>query len=310
MYARKKREKGMIMNQKFIREDVDFYSNATRCSAWLYLPKEEKDRKCPVIVMAHGLGGVREMRLNTYAECFSAAGYACLLFDYRNYGASDGDKRQRINVKEQLADWDCAINFIKKSDKVDGSKVLLFGSSFSGGHVITLSAKRKDILAAIAQCPYTNTQATLGTLSPLTALKTIPLVIADLLSCLTGYHPVMMKLCDAPGKTAMMAVPDYKEFFEQISANSSFVNKAPARTLLEFLKYSPGRYTKDIEKPIYYAVCKKDTLAPANATIKCAKQSPKAAIKEYNCGHFGIYLGDVFEQAVKDYIVFFNKHSI
>ena len=297
------------MNQKFIREDVDFYSNATRCGAWLYLPKEEGNRKCPVIVMAHGLGGVREMRLNTYAERFSTAGYACFLFDYRNYGASDGNKRQRINVEEQLVDWDCAINFIKKSDKVDGSKVLLFGSSFSGGHVITLSAKRKDILAAIAQCPYTNTQATLGTLSPLTALKTIPLVIADLLSCLTGYHPVMLKLGDAPGKAAMMAVPDYKEFFEQIPANSSFVNKAPARTLLEFLKYSPSRYTKDIEKPIYYAVCKKDTLAPADATIKCAKLSPKAVIKEYECGHFGIYLGDFFEQAIKDYINFFDQYS-
>lgn len=119
----------------------------------------------------------------------------------------------------------------------------------------------------------------------------------------------MLKLGDAPGKAAMMAVPDYKEFFEQIPANSSFVNKAPARTLLEFLKYSPSRYTKDIEKPIYYAVCKKDTLAPADATIKCAKLSPKAVIKEYECGHFGIYLGDFFEQAIKDYINFFDQYS-
>ena len=70
------------------------------------------------------------MRLNTYAERFSTAGYACFLFDYRNYGASDGNKRQRIHVKEQLVDWDCAINFIKKSDKVDGSKVLLFANLF------------------------------------------------------------------------------------------------------------------------------------------------------------------------------------
>ena len=230
------------MKEKFIREDVDFYSSGTRCSAWLYLPTG--DRKCSVIVMAHGLGGVREMRLNTYAERFSAAGYACFLFDYRYYGASDGQKRQRINVKEQLADWAGAISFVKKCDKVDGSKVLLFGSSFSGGHVITLSSKRKDILAAVAQCPYTNTLATLGTLSPLSAVKTIPLVIADLLSCLTGYHPVMLKLIAAPGKAAIMAVADYQEFFEQIPANSNFVNKAPARTLLEFIKYSPSRYTQ------------------------------------------------------------------
>ena len=294
------------MNYEFIREDVDFYSNGTRCSAWLYLPEEP--RKCPVIIMAHGLGGVREMRLNTYAERFSAAGYACFLFDYRNYGASDGEKRQRINVKEQLDDWNCAIKFVKKNHKIDNSKILLFGSSFSGGHVITLSARRKDILAAVAQCPYTNTFATMGTLSLLSALKTFPLVIADILSCLTGYHPVMLKLGGAPGKAAMMAVPDYKEFFELVPANSNFVNKAPARTLLEFLKYSPCRYTKDIRIPIYYAVCAKDTLAPADATLRCAKQSINATTKEYDCGHFGIYLGDYFENAITDYINFFNSN--
>lgn len=293
------------MNNQFKREDVHFYSSGTRCSAWLYLP--DGGKKCPVIVMAHGLGGVREMRLDAYAERFAAAGYACFLFDYRNFGASDGNKRQWINVKQQLADWNSAIDFIKKDDRVDGSKILLFGSSFSGGHVITLSSKRKDILATISQCPYTNNLASMRTLSPVSFLKAFPFVIADLLSCLTGYHPVMLKLVAERGKAAIMAVPDYKEHFGLIPENSNFVNKAPARTLLEFVKYSPGRYTKDIESPIYYAVCLKDTLVPAEATIKCAKRSKKATIKEYNCGHFDIYLGDYFEKAIADYIDFFDK---
>ncbi|AVD55342.1 MULTISPECIES: alpha/beta hydrolase [Heyndrickxia] len=293
------------MNNQFRREDIDFYSNGTRCSAWLYLPNV--DKRCPVIVMAHGLGGVREMRLDAYAERFAAAGYACFLFDYRNHGASDGNKRQRINVKEQLADWNSAIDFIKKNDRIDDSKILLFGSSFSGGHVITLSAHRIDILATVAQCPYTNNLATMKTVSPLSALKIFPFVIADVLSSITGYHPVMIKLVDAHGKVAMMAVPDYKEVFKLMPENLKFVNKAPARTVLEFFKCSPSRYTKNIEIPIFYAVCRKDTLAPAWATIKCAKRSKKATIKAYDCGHFNIYLGDYFENAIVDYIDFFDK---
>jgi len=296
---------GRKMNNQFRREDIDFYSNGTRCSAWLYLPNV--DKRCPVIVMAHGLGGVREMRLDAYAERFAAAGYACFLFDYRNHGASDGNKRQRINVKEQLADWNSAIDFIKKNDRIDDSKILLFGSSFSGGHVITLSAYRIDILATVAQCPYTNTLATMKTISPLSALKIFPFAIADVLSSIIGYHPVMIKLVDAPGKVAMMAVPDYKEVFKLMPENLKFVNKAPARTILEFFKYSPSRYTKNIEIPIFYAVCRKDILAPAWATIKCAKRSKKATIKEYDCGHFDIYLGDYFENSIVDYIGFFDK---
>ncbi len=292
------------MSNKFIREDVDFYSDGTRCSAWMYLPAV--DKKCPVIVMAHGLGSVREMRLDAYAERFAAAGYACFLFDYRHFGASDGNRRQWINVKKQLEDWNCAVDFVKKSDKVDGGRILLFGSSFSGGHVITLSSKRKDITATVAQCPYTNTFATAGSLKPKTTVKTIPFLIADLLSCLTGYHPVMIKLGAAPGEVAMMAVPDYKDALKLVPENTTFINKVPARTFLEFVKYSPCRYTEDVAIPIYYAVCAKDVLAPAKATIKCAKRSGKATIKEYNCGHFGIYVEEFFEEAIADYIAFFD----
>lgn len=289
----------------FIREDVDFISNGVRCSAWLYLPT--KKEKVPVIVMAHGLGCVREMRLDAYAEKFVTAGYACFLFDYRNFGASDGDKRQRIQVKEQLTDWEHAIDFVKKTDKFNAGEILLFGSSFSGGHVIALSSKRKDIHATIAQCPYTDFFATLRTVPFLTALKMFPLILADTVSSVSGYHPVMMKIGGAPGEAAMVAVPDYKEFLTLAPTYSNFVNEAPARTLLEILKYSPGKYTKDIKTPILYAVSLKDSIAPADATIKCAKRSPQAKITTYKCGHFGIYTGKFFEEAVTDYIDFFAK---
>ena len=45
------------MKYEFTRKDIDFYSEGTRCSAWLYLP--QTDKKCPIIVMAHGLGGTQ-----------------------------------------------------------------------------------------------------------------------------------------------------------------------------------------------------------------------------------------------------------
>ena len=50
----------------------------------------------PMPVMAHGLGGVRQMRLDAFAERFSSAGYRCLVFDYRHFGASAGEPRQLL----------------------------------------------------------------------------------------------------------------------------------------------------------------------------------------------------------------------
>ncbi len=225
-----------LFDFSFYREEVDFDSDGTRCSAWLYLPKSAQKR--PVIIMAHGLGGTRELRLTEYAERFTKAGYACFLFDYRNFGASGGDKRQLINAKMQLEDWQNAIDFVKKDNRIDKNNILLFGTSFSGGHVIWLSEHRNDIKGAIAQCPYTDTLATIKEKSPFYILKKAPYVIADILSCLTGYHPVMLKLTTYKGENAIMETDE--ETFKKFIGDARFINKVPARTLLEFIKYSPG----------------------------------------------------------------------
>jgi len=42
------------------------------------------------MVMAHGIGSTKEMCLPQFAERFAAAGFAVLLFDYRNLGESEG----------------------------------------------------------------------------------------------------------------------------------------------------------------------------------------------------------------------------
>ena len=70
------------------RTNVEFSSGrrGERCLGWLYEP--ERNGPFPVIVMAHGLGGIKEMRLDAFAERFCDSGYACLVFDYRNFGAS------------------------------------------------------------------------------------------------------------------------------------------------------------------------------------------------------------------------------
>ena len=291
------------MKYEFTRKDIDFYSEGTRCSAWLYLP--EANQKCPIIVMAHGLGGTREMRLYEYAERFATEGYACFLFDYRNYGASDGNKRQLINVKMQLQDWHNAIEYIKKDSRIDADKLLLFGSSFSGGHVTYLSANRNDVKGTVAQCPYTDTMATIKEVGILYILKRAPFVIADVLSCVTGYHPVMLKLSTSTGELAFMEADE--KTTRDFLGDAEFINKAPARTLLEFLKYSPGKYFSKINTPIFVAACTKDDLAPADKTIELANQCKTSTYKRFDCGHFEVYCNNFFEEAIADYIEFYNN---
>lgn len=98
------------MPSKTTRTDIVFSSGADECAGWLYTPdRSATDGPAPIIVMAHGLGGVKEERLDAFAERFTAQGYACLVFDYRYFGASGGQPRQLLDVKAQLADWKAAV---------------------------------------------------------------------------------------------------------------------------------------------------------------------------------------------------------
>ena len=130
------------------RRDVEFSSNGVRCAAWLY----EGGPAC--VVMAHGFGGVRVARLDAYAERFAAAGYSVLVFDYRNFGDSGGEPRQLLSVAMQLDDWRAAVAYARSLDGVDPDRIALWGTSFSGGHVMVIAAEDARIAAAISQNPF------------------------------------------------------------------------------------------------------------------------------------------------------------
>src|SRR5438128_8473253 len=108
-----------------MRSDVTFRSGDSDCAAYLYEPDGPSTS---VIVMAHGLGAVKEMGLEVFAERFCEAGWRVLLFDYRHFGASGGEPRQLLSVRRQRADYRAAIAFARKLPGVEN--VALFGSSF------------------------------------------------------------------------------------------------------------------------------------------------------------------------------------
>lgn len=292
------------MERKVVRKDIWFLSENTDCAGWLYI---SGDKKQPVIVMAHGLGATRDMRLDEYALAFAKAGFSCFLFDYRNNGDSKGDRRFRVNVKEQLEDWNNAIAFVKTLENVDTTRIFLFGTSFSGGHVMTLSAKRTDIRGALAQCPYTDTFASVCAVPVCTRVKLFLTLCADCVTRLFG-HKIMVPLAGKPNSTALMVSADYAVYLDLMGNNSkTFRNITPVETVLEFFKYRPGKYAKDIPIPIYYAICAKDTVAPAEKTLQYAKQSKSGVVKQYPCGHFDIYFEPYFDRAIADYINFFQS---
>ena len=79
-----------------MRKDIEFDAAGVTLRGWLYLP-QGAPKPAPAVVMAHGFSAVKEQHLDRFAEVFAEAGLAALVFDNRNFGASDGTPRQEID---------------------------------------------------------------------------------------------------------------------------------------------------------------------------------------------------------------------
>jgi dienelactone hydrolase len=293
--------------QSFTRHDVSFTSGDDTCAAWLYLPTGVTAP--PVVILGHGLGGTREMRLDAFAERFAQAGIAALAFTYRHFGDSTGQPRQLLSIKRQLADWDAAIAFVKGRRDVDRTRIAVWGSSFGGGHAITVASRHPELTAAVAQCPFTDGLTSALALGPLASLKVLPSVARDYVSILRGKAPAMIPLAGPPGSLALMNAPDALPGYQALlPADTTFRNEVAARVAPTITTYRPGRSAKQIAYPILFCISDTDTVTPPEQTERYAWTAPRGEIKHYDAGHFEFYLGEPFEQLVGDQIEFLNRH--
>jgi pimeloyl-ACP methyl ester carboxylesterase len=288
------------------RTDVRFDSHGDECGAWFYRPTGPGP--FPVVVLCHGLGAVREMRLDANARAFAEAGIAALNFTYRNFGDSEGEPRQVLDIVKQRDDIASAVEFVKGLDDVDNERVALFGSSFGGGHVIAVAADRDDIAAVVAQCPFTDGQASGGTLGAVSTVKVGVYAAADGVSRLIGRGPVYAKLAGTRGDAAMMTAHDVVDgYFSLMPDGMERDNRVAGRIAIDILLQRPGRRMKDLQCPTLICACEKDTVAPYGPTAKYAAESPNVELKSYPVGHFDIYNGEAFEIASADQVEFLAR---
>jgi pimeloyl-ACP methyl ester carboxylesterase len=291
------------------RVDVEFDSRGTRCAAWLYRPALAAGRPAPVVVLGHGLGAVRAMRLDAFAARFAAEGYLAVAFDYRHFGDSDGTPRQLLDISRQREDWTAAIAFARTVPGADPDRVVAWGSSFGGGHVLATAARDARLAAAIAQNPFTDGPASVLALGPVSAAKATGRAVRDVLGAMRGAAPLPIPLVGPPGSTALMTAPDAESgYLGLVPAGTDFTNAVAARIALRIPFDRPGRNAAKISCPVLFSVCDNDSVAPARSALRWAARAPRGEVRRYPVGHFDVYTGDEFERVVRDQIAFLHHH--
>jgi uncharacterized protein len=289
------------------RRDVTFESDGTVCAAWLYRP--DAHGEVPCVVLGHGFGAVRELRLDAYAERFAGAGLAALVFDYRHFGASGGEPRQLIDVRKQHEDWRAAIAYVRGLDGIDPRRIALWGTSCSGGHVVAVAAADEQIGAVVSQVPFTDGLSAARALGLRPSLRLTAAALRDEYRERRGRTPYYIPTVGPPGSLAALTAPGAVEGVEAMTP-PGFEQDLRSTPRVGLRPYNPYRRLREVRCPVLVCVCEKDnTTLPAPA-ITAAERTLNAELVRYPIGHFDVYVGKAFERAVSDQTGFLTRHLL
>lgn len=266
------------------------------------------------IVMTHGMTAVKELFLNDYAKVLAEAGLNVVVYDHRNYGASDGAPRQETDPVLQCRDIRNAITYACARPEVDASRIGLWGTGFAGGHALLVAAIDRRVRAVVSQVPFISGSRTFSrAVRPDVVAQVREYFDVDRLNRFKGGEPAMLAaVTNDPTGQAMMPAPDAYEWFtkRRVWRAPDWKNTVTARSLEMASEYEPGSYISRISPtPLLMLVANNDTVAPCQLALDAYEEAhePKE-IRVLPGGHFDVYTGPGFQECAAAAQGHFVKH--
>jgi pimeloyl-ACP methyl ester carboxylesterase len=129
------------------RESVRFFSDGHRLDGELWLP--HSGRASVLVIPCSGYLGLQALQPARFARALTARGYACLTFDYRGFGFSDGE-RGRLVPTEQVEDIRAAVDYASSRPGGEWRTVVLLGWGLGGALVIAEAADDHRVAAVVS----------------------------------------------------------------------------------------------------------------------------------------------------------------
>lgn len=268
-------------------------------AGWLYAPAGTPSGVC--VLMGHGFACVRDQALPAYAEVFAAAGHAVLVFDYRGFGDSQGLPRQVVDIRAQQQDYRTALAWLRRQPGI--AQVVLWGTSFSGGHVIEVAATDPQVAAVIAQVPFADGRVRAGKLPRRIFARILLAALADEACSRLGREPRLVPAIGNPGSRAALPAPDAVAAFARVTpAGSRWRNAFAPRVLLRVSRWRPGLLSSDLVMPLLVLVAREDATVPAAPAMAMAAAAPRGELVVHDVGHFEVYEGAALARAAHEQV--------
>lgn len=279
------------------RADIEIAFGEKTLRGWFYEP--DKSRPWPAVIMAHGFSGVKEQRLDAFAEAFAERGMAVCVIDFPNLGASDGEPRGDIDPAEQLDAFQAALDWTATREGVDPSRLGIWGTSYSGGHVLSLITSAGNIKCAVAQVPFVGPPID-EVPAPLEAMFTSERER-------TSGAPSMVPVVG--DGFAALPTPDAKAWAEALAPDApNWKNEVTLASVDRLLRYRPADRIEDSTVPLLVVLALNDSLIPATMVRSVFERAGGVKeLVEIESGHFDVYL-DRFDDAVQPEADWFSKY--
>jgi fermentation-respiration switch protein FrsA (DUF1100 family) len=254
-----------------------------------------------------------EMALDDYAEIFCKGGFAVLVYDHRNWGASDGEPRGEIVPHEQIQDYRDAITFSLTLPAVDKNRIGIWGSSYSGGHVIVVGAIDRRVKCVASQVPFLGGfETTRRLVAPLALNGLRQAFEADRMARFQGEPPQRLPVVPAePNGAAILVHEPARVFFmNMVDRAPTWKNEATLRSAEFFVDYEPLPFLSQIgPTPLLMVLTTQDTIVPTDIALKAYNQNalePKKLVMVPG-EHFDIYSGEGFDISSQAELEWFQK---
>jgi fermentation-respiration switch protein FrsA (DUF1100 family) len=296
----------------FDRHDVDFPSCGATLRGALLLPKT--DGQVPAIAMAPGMSGVKEGSIMKYAEFFAGGGFAVLAYDNINFGSSDGKPRQEVDPTLQRRGYRDAITFLSLRPEIDGKRIGIFGTSYSGGHVLEVAAHDRRVKCVVSQIPaISGLEAFRRAVRPDARAAVLRAQDEDRERRFLGNPPAMVKavsddpteFCAMPGRASF----DY--FTEQARNAPNWRNELTLRSIDLYRGISNATFVPWISPtPLLMIIALGDEVTPPDLSLEAyqqAKEPKKLVLLPGN--HFSPY-SDEFALTGNEARDWFTRHLV